>query len=51
MLTVVMVIMQLLLGTGPVPYSGYDSLSLVAEQVSHHPPGESTIDKHTHCYS
>ena len=32
--------MQRLLESGPVDTAGYDSLSLVAEQVSHHPPGE-----------
>lgn len=24
--------------TGPIPYSTYDSVTFIAEQVSHHPP-------------
>ena len=30
---------QRLVETSPVETAGYDSLSLLAEQVSHHPPG------------
>ena len=30
---------QRVLETGPVESAGYDSVSLLAEQVSHHPPG------------
>ena len=29
---------QKLLESGPVPYASYDSVTFVAEQVSHHPP-------------
>lgn len=32
--------LQRLLETGPVPYANPDALAYVAEQVSHHPPGE-----------
>ena len=31
---------QSLLQSGPVSYASYDSVSFVAEQVSHHPPGQ-----------
>ena len=31
---------QSILESGPVPYASYDSVTFVAEQVSHHPPGE-----------
>ena len=33
------IVTQRLLESGPVKTAGYDSLSLLAEQVSHHPPG------------
>ena len=32
--------LQAVLETGPFPQAGYNSFSYVAEQVSHHPPGE-----------
>ncbi len=35
---------QRLVETSPVEFAGYDSLSLLAEQVSHHPPGVCASD-------
>lgn len=32
---------QHLLDSGPVPYASYNSVTFVAEQVSHHPPSKS----------
>lgn len=29
--------------TGPIPYSTYDSVTFVAEQVSHHPPSKNLV--------
>ena len=31
---------QSILESGPVPYASYDSVTFIAEQVSHHPPSE-----------
>lgn len=36
----IIVLLQRLLESGPFSCAGYDSLSYVAEQVSHHPPGK-----------
>ena len=36
-------VLQRLLESGPVESAGYDSLSLLAEQVSHHPPSKQSI--------
>ena len=33
------IIMQHVIENGPVPYSNYCSVTFLAEQVSHHPPG------------
>ena len=30
---------QALLESGPIPYASYNSVTFLAEQVSHHPPG------------
>ena len=33
-------LLQKILDSGPVPYARYNSITFVAEQVSHHPPSE-----------
>ena len=43
---------QVLLESGPVPYASYNSVTFVAEQVSHHPPGNvfiRMVSIHTTC--
>ena len=32
-----------ILESGPVPYSTYDSVTFIAEQVSHHPPSQARL--------
>ena len=48
---VISIVIQRLLESGPVETAGYDSLSLLAEQVSHHPPGTYVCLSHTQSYS